>query len=277
MNHTLKRIILFIAGVGLGLSLLTGTASAAPKADKPGKGPKVEATVEAEVEAADGAEDSSAPDHSSKDQDCNGTHHSDTGNGANDPGPHAYSNTCDEDVASGNGVGDGEATGLPCAGCVGNADDKNPQGQAPDAQHDGNNGYECDRKGEEDGGNNGIAFGNPAHTGCLESEEQPPVNETPNVPETPNPVTPVVPASVLSTDVTPASTATEVLGVSFETPAAEVVGTSFELANAAPASLARTGAPVEPSGLLVSALVLIAFGTVLTASGRSKGVRRNYC
>ena len=57
-----------------------------------------------------------------------------------------------------NGNGGGEATGRPCAGCVGNADDKNPPGQYPDGS-DSNNGYECD-------GNSGIARTNPAHTGC---------------------------------------------------------------------------------------------------------------
>src|SRR3954470_12010045 len=59
---------------------------------------------------------------------------------------------------SGNGNGGGNATGKPCAGCVGNADNKNPQGQMPNGS-DHNNGYECD-------GNNGIGKTNPAHTGC---------------------------------------------------------------------------------------------------------------
>jgi hypothetical protein len=58
-----------------------------------------------------------------------------------------------------NGNGNGKAVGRPDAGEVGKADNKNPQGQLPDAEGDGNNGYECD-------GNNGIAKGNPAHTGC---------------------------------------------------------------------------------------------------------------
>ena len=57
-----------------------------------------------------------------------------------------------------NGNGDGKATGKPCAGCVGKADNKNPKGQYPDGS-DANNGYECD-------GNNGIGKSNPAHTGC---------------------------------------------------------------------------------------------------------------
>src|SRR4051794_15690859 len=57
-----------------------------------------------------------------------------------------------------NGNGGGNATGKPCAGCVGKADNKNPPGQMPDGS-DHNNGYECD-------GNNGIGKTNPAHTGC---------------------------------------------------------------------------------------------------------------
>jgi hypothetical protein len=87
---------------------------------------------------------------------CTNTHSLDqTGNGANVPGP--YDTTCDG-TASGNGQGNGAAKGKTCAGCVGNADNKNPPGQQPGPQ-DGNAGYECDR-------NQGIAKGNPAHSGC---------------------------------------------------------------------------------------------------------------
>lgn len=80
-----------------------------------------------------------------------------TGNGANKSGP--YDSTCDGSPSM-NGNGGGNAKGKPCAGCVGNADDKNPNGQYPDARRDGNNGYECDK-------NNGVGKGNPAHTGCV--------------------------------------------------------------------------------------------------------------
>jgi hypothetical protein len=59
-----------------------------------------------------------------------------------------------------NGQGKGKATGKPCAGCVGKADNKNPKGQMP-GPSDKNAGYECDR-------NNGIGKTNPAHTGCKE-------------------------------------------------------------------------------------------------------------
>lgn len=57
------------------------------------------------------------------------------------------------------GSGNGYAVGKPDAGTVGKADDKNPQGQLPDAMNDGNNGYECD-------GSSGITLGNPAHSFC---------------------------------------------------------------------------------------------------------------
>lgn len=72
-----------------------------------------------------------------------------------DEGPYCGTK---RDKQSANGNGGGEAKGRPCAGCVGKADNKNPPGQMPGPQ-DRNNGYECD-------GNNGIAKGNPAHTGC---------------------------------------------------------------------------------------------------------------
>ena len=88
-------------------------------------------------------------------QGCDGSHNSDSGNGANHSGP--YDNTCDGSPSL-NGNGGGQAVGKPCAGCVGNADDKNPQGQYPGGS-DHNAGYECDR-------NHGIGRTNPAHTGC---------------------------------------------------------------------------------------------------------------
>lgn len=68
-----------------------------------------------------------------------------------------YDSTCDGS-ASENGKGDGNATGKPCAGCVGAADNKNPKGQMPNGG-DANAGYECDR-------NQGVGQSNPAHTSC---------------------------------------------------------------------------------------------------------------
>lgn len=85
-----------------------------------------------------------------------------SGSGANDHGE--YDSTRDGS-ASANGSGDGAAVGEPCAACVGSADNKNPQGQMPDAS-DANNGYECD-------GNRGIAQTNPAHTGCVSASSVP--------------------------------------------------------------------------------------------------------
>ncbi|HET6818546.1 MAG TPA: hypothetical protein VFH66_15060, partial [Mycobacteriales bacterium] len=63
-----------------------------------------------------------------------------------------------------NGNGGGKATGKPCAGCVGKADNKNPPGQEKTDPYGTfpNNGYECDH-------NNGIGKTNPAHTGCTTS------------------------------------------------------------------------------------------------------------
>jgi hypothetical protein len=85
-----------------------------------------------------------------------------TGHGANNGS--VYDSTCDGRPSQ-NGQGGGGATGRPCMGCVGNADDKNPgnnngNGQYPGPKNDRKNrGYECDD-------NNGVGKGNPAHTGC---------------------------------------------------------------------------------------------------------------
>ncbi|MFZ5849602.1 MAG: hypothetical protein ACOYX5_19720 [Actinomycetota bacterium] len=101
---------------------------------------------------------------------------------------HAYCSTRDGS-ASKNGNGGGKATGKPCAGCVGKADNKNPKGQYPNGS-DRNAGYECDR-------NNGIGKSNPAHTGCTTGNPStPPVEppapkpeepEKPGKPEKPTP------------------------------------------------------------------------------------------
>ena len=91
------------------------------------------------------------------------------GNGANlgaADGCGAYCSTRDGS-ASHNGNGGGSATGRPCSGCVGAADNKNPPGQASSGG-DANNGYECD-------GNAGVGQGNPAHTVCQPPVVTPPV------------------------------------------------------------------------------------------------------
>ncbi|MGH2806049.1 MAG: hypothetical protein ACRDKT_02115 [Actinomycetota bacterium] len=96
--------------------------------------------------------------------------------GANEnPGP--YDNTCDGDNSE-NGQGSAApGKGTPCAGCVGNADDKNPPGQVKEfnGQKPNDMGYECD-------GNQGVGAhygrGNPAHTGDCGSGSTPPPTET---------------------------------------------------------------------------------------------------
>jgi hypothetical protein len=141
-NRTIRRVVTFGVGVALGLSFLTGTASATPSSGSRGNQGQTSST-----------------------KDCDGTHHSDTGHGANTSG--AYDNTCDGSPSRNGSDKDGTRGGRPCAGCVGNADDKNPPGQYPDGPTDHNNGYECDQKGRSaNEGNNGVGFGNPAHTGC---------------------------------------------------------------------------------------------------------------
>ena len=108
-------------------------------------------------------------------------------NGANSSGPYDPYNV---GAPSGNGNGNGVANGKPCAGCVGNADSKNPPGQLPGPQ-DNNKGYECDQ-------NNGIGKTNPAHSGCA------PATTTTTVPPT---TTTTVPPTTTTT-VPPTTTTT---------------------------------------------------------------------
>ena len=83
------------------------------------------------------------------------------GQSANGSGP--YDSTTD---GSPSGNGNGDNGNKPCAGCVGNADDKNPPGQLPGADEDGDQGYECD-------GNSGVGKTNPAHSGCKDDAPDP--------------------------------------------------------------------------------------------------------
>jgi hypothetical protein len=85
------------------------------------------------------------------------------GNGGTAASGNQYASTCDGRPSL-NGNGNGNAAGKPCQGCVGNADNKNPKGQAPNGS-DHNNGYECD-------GNNGVGKGNPAHSSCITAHFQ---------------------------------------------------------------------------------------------------------
>jgi LPXTG-motif cell wall-anchored protein len=200
------------------------------------------------------------------------------GAGANQPG--AYDSTRDGSPSR-NGNGGGEATGKPCAGCVGKADNKNPPGQAPNGS-DHNAGYECDR-------NAGIGRTNPAHTGCTTTTppttpeeprgpEVPPGVEEPQSPEQPEgpcedlPATPeddcgevLTPESEVPGDATPASTtgATSAAVHAAPAPSAQVLdGADTERASAA--VLPATGAA---SGALLTALaglLLLGAGVALT-------------
>lgn len=110
------------------------------------------------------------------------------GQGANTTGPY---DPYGVGKPSGNGNGNGNAIGKPCAGCVGNADTKNPPGQLPGPQ-DGNKGYECDQ-------NNGIGKTNPAHSGCAPA---PPTTTTTVPPTTTTTVPPTTTTTVPSTTTT---------------------------------------------------------------------------
>lgn len=143
---SLRRVVLFMCGVAVGLFLTSGVASAEPQKDNP---------------------NNTSPQPASK-ADF-------SGHGANHHG--SYDSTRDGSP-SGNGNGGGKAKGKPCAGCVGKADNKNPKGQYPDGS-DHNKGYECD-------GNHGIGRSNPAHTGCrMESGSQPSGGDKPAVGDKP--------------------------------------------------------------------------------------------
>ena len=151
-----------------------------------------------------------------------------SGNGANQHGP--YDSTRDGS-ASDNGLGDGEATGRPCAGCVGKADNKNPAGQLPNATDDGNAGYECDT-------NSGIARTNPAHTGCTVAAST---------------STPPGGAAVLGVTLTAPAPA----------PAAEAVAPAAVAAAVRPAALAATGTRVDVTETLLLGATLLVAGSLL--------------
>jgi len=137
-----------------------------------------------------------------------------------------------------NGNGGGAATGKPCAGCVGKADNKNPQGQMPNARDDGNNGYECDN-------NNGIGKTNPAHTGCQLTRSvcvencvsSPPLN-----------VCVVTPTETCAPPVARPRPPADVAGVETVRPPADVAGVETvrppaDVSASPPAVLPATGSP----------------------------------
>jgi hypothetical protein len=165
---------------------------------------------------------------------------------AADAAPNAdcgeYCSTTDG-TPSGNGNGGGNGN-QPCAGCVGNADNVNPPGQFKDGG-DPNNGYECD-------GNNGIAKGNPAHSGCKN-----PVTTT-TVPQTtttvPQTTTTVPQTTTTAPTTTTAGPTTTVAVGGVSTTAPEVQGVQFSRAGG---DLASTGAGFMRPFTLLGALLLL--------------------
>ena len=160
-------------------------------------------------------------------------------------------------LPSGNGNGDGQATGKPCAGCVGNADGKNPPGQAHDGT-DHNNGYECD-------GNNGIGKTNPAHSGChvTTSTTQPHVTTTTAPPSTTT-------TSPSTTSTTVGSTTTTSVAGGTTTTTNSVLGVQFNRpASPGATALARTGS-LMLSPLFALGLLLVAAGFTSIVHARRK-------
>lgn len=177
-----------------------------------------------------------------------------SGNGANSTGVYDPYNVC---LPSENGnhsakptfqsgptgaTGVDPATGKPCAGSVGNADDKNPPGQLPGPQ-DENNGYECD-------GNAGVAKGNPAHSFCTPPTTQPRSTTT---------TLPVTTTSLVVTTTTVPSTTSSTLPTEVEGEQAENTTIPTEVKGiTATGGLAMTGGDI---------LLVAGFGTVAVASG----------
>jgi hypothetical protein len=176
--------------------------------------------------------------------------------------------------ASGNGNGGGNATGEPCAGCVGKADNKNPAGQMPDAS-DSNAGYECDT-------NHGIARSNPAHTGCV----LPPEGEcvpTETVPcEQPPECVPTEtvpceqPPECVPTDANPCVSPPECVPTEAEPcvspPLVSPPTPPRAAAAVTPQVLPNTGAPADLVELGVAAVASLVVGSIMLL-GRSRRIR----
>jgi LPXTG-motif cell wall-anchored protein len=159
--------------------------------------------------------------------------------------------------ASQNGNGGGQATGKPCAGCVGKADNKNPKGQMPNGS-DANAGYECDT-------NHGVGRGNPAHTGCQPTSppECVPTEEHPCVPVTPPPVTP---PPVTPPPVSPPVVSPPVVSPPMGGPSSVVVSPPAAVPQAA--GLPNTGVPADLAWLAGAAVASILAGAGLLLGRR---------
>ena len=271
-----RRLGVVASTTVLAIAALGGVASAAPGnggVNGNGKGNA--------QSAAHSAAPATAPGQSKHDPAANpeltqpqpiSTADSNTG-GANGQCPDGPYCSTRDGSPSGNGNGTGKATGKPCAGCVGKADNKNPKGQLPGGS-DNNAGYECDR-------NHGIGRSNPAHTGCTTGTAQPvgqPVTEPVNTPVT-QPVT--HPTTCPAGESMVAGTC--VLGTSFSRPPATAAGNDVPTsvlgervvrtpagAVAASSSLPFTGAPTGE--LLALAITALTVGGALALAGRKRQV-----
>ena len=162
-----------------------------------------------------------------------------------------------------NGNGNGVANGEPCAGCVGKADNKNPQGQMPNGS-DHNAGYECDR-------NHGIGASNPAHTGCTAPVVTPPVVHLPPVVQ-PVVVPPGAPVVTETSDGVQVAAARPVVKVHAgpvvtETSAGVQIAAAHPLPSAAMAGEASTGGQLTAGGFAALA-ALLAFGAAFALRRR---------
>ena len=157
-HRTVLSAALALFGAALlGLSLLAGAATAAPP---PGHSDNGQASSHSTSGTSGTSGNPSSPQPQSTADTNNG--------GANGQCPGGTYCSTRHGAASQNGNGNGQATGKPCAGCVGKADNKNPPGQETSSPGTTfpNNGYECDN-------NNGIGKTNPAHTGCTSPTSAP--------------------------------------------------------------------------------------------------------
>ena len=253
ISTTIRRVGTFGVAVTLGLFLLGGTASAAPKGER-GKGPEQTTTVTEDNDKNDG----------------------DTPNNVIDDGDNAHPSGKDRSVERGGSGNQGKAKSDPDDDgrgpdrSNGGVDQPGGAGGVDLADQDGNNGCGNDDDFEDD--NEGWC-GKPKATKPTvdqvpapfvpEAAPTPAVTVTAAAIEAP-PVTtaPAVEAVALA-EVAPAATTgeipTQVLGVTHERAQAErpteVLGVSFERG-----SLARTGISITTLILLAVALVAIGVG-----------------
>jgi len=163
-RSALSALAALFGAILLGLSMLAGVAAASPSNDQPNSPSNSHPSPQASSHSTSGTSGTSGNPSSPQPQST-----ADANNGgANGQCPGGTYCSDRHGAASQNGNGNGKATGKPCAGCVGKADNKNPPGQETSSPRTTfpNNGYECDN-------NNGIGKTNPAHTGCTTPSSAP--------------------------------------------------------------------------------------------------------